>query len=161
LFFYKFLNYFLFLGLPLLVIDLPWPHILLGFLLMHFVGGLLMAVVFMLAHAVEGVHFPHPDGNGKMENSWLVHQLHSTANFARDSRVASFLTGGLNLQIEHHLFPHICSIHYGAISRIVKGAAQQYGHPYIEYSFTGALQSHYRFLRAMGREQPSPSQTAL
>lgn len=152
LFFYKFLNYTLFLILPLILISQPWWHILLGFLLMHYVAGISLALIFMLAHVVEGTHFPTPDGEGNLEHSWTVHQLYTTANFARRSRLASFLTGGLNLQIEHHLFPTVCSIHYRVISQIVKDTALEFGQPYIEYSFPGAVRSHYRFLRRMGRE---------
>ncbi len=156
LFFYKFLNYTLFIVLPLLLIDQPWWHVLLGFLLMHYIGGITLALIFMLAHAVEGVHFPHPDQSGKMEHSWIAHQLRTTANFAPQSRLAGFLTGGLNLQVEHHLFPHICSIHYRAISQIVKETAQEFGQPYIEYSFPGAVKSHYKFLKRMGKPEQLP-----
>lgn len=151
LFFYKFLNYTIFLILPLLFIDQPWYHILLGFLLMHFVAGFSLALIFMLAHVVEGAHFPKPDEDGNLEHSWTVHQLHTTANFARGSRIGSFLTGGLNLQVEHHLFPNICSIHYRNLSQIVKDTAQAFDQPYLEYSFPGALGAHYRFLKAMGK----------
>ena len=150
LFFYKFINYFLFLVLPLLLIEQPWSHIVLGFLLMHFIGGFVLAIIFMLAHAVEGVHFLEAEKDKKVDHSFVVHQLRSTANFARRSRPASFLTGGLNLQVEHHLFPHICSIHYPALSKIVKETAEEFGQPYVEYSFLEALRSHYRFLKLMG-----------
>ncbi len=150
LFFYKILNYTIFIVLPFVLIDQPWYHVLLGYLLMHYVGGMTLAIIFMLAHAVEGVHFLNPGDNGKMEHSWTAHQLYTTANFARRSRLAGFLTGGLNLQVEHHLFPTVCSIHYRAISQIVKETAQKFDQPYIEYSFPEAVRSHYRFLKKMG-----------
>lgn len=152
LFFYKFLNYGLFLGLPLILIPHLWIHTVLGFILMHFVAGFFLAVIFMLAHVVEETQFPYPDENGRMEHSWTVHQLYTTANFARKSWVAAFLTGGLNQQVEHHLFPHVCSIHYPEIGDIVKQTAEEFGLPYYESSFPHALTSHIQFLKRLGRE---------
>ncbi|MBK7410420.1 MAG: acyl-CoA desaturase [Saprospirales bacterium] len=157
LFFYKFLNYSLFLVLPIILIPHPWIHTVLGFLLMHFVAGFFLAIIFMLAHVVEETHFLNPDEGGRMPHSWTVHQLYTTANFARNNPLAAFLTGGLNQQIEHHLFPHICSIHYPAIGKIVKETAEEYGQPYYESSFTHALISHVRFLKRLGRETPAVS----
>ena len=154
LFFYKFLNYSLFLLIPLMFIKLPWIHILAGFLLMHAIGGWLLAIIFMLAHAVEETSFPCPNEEGCLENSWTVHQLCTTANFATDSRVLAFFTGGLNTQIEHHLFPHICSIHYPALSQIVKKTALSYDIPYLELSLASALKSHQNFLWKMGQQEP-------
>ena len=153
LFFYKFLNYFIFLGLPLLVIDLPWYHIVLGFLIMHAIAGFILAVIFMLAHAVEAIHFPRPAPTGIIENDWAIHQLVTTANFSTGSKVANFFTGGLNQQIEHHLFPDICSIHYTALAPIVKQTAEEFGVPYYEApNFLSAIASHIRFLRRIGRD---------
>jgi linoleoyl-CoA desaturase len=151
LFFYKFLNYSIFLIIPILVIPNAWWQVLIGFLIMHFVAGMALAIIFMLAHAVEETHFPLPNKEGNMPDSFAVHQLYTTANFSSRNRLASFLTGGLNSQIEHHLYPNICSIHYPAISKIVKETAQEFNHPYYESSFGEALKSHVRFLKKMGR----------
>lgn len=152
LFFYKILNYTLFLVLPLLLIPQFWGHTLGGFLLMHAVAGFFLAIIFMLAHVVEETHFPIPDQTGRMENSWAVHQLYTTANFSGNSPIAAFLTGGLNQQVEHHLFPNVCSIHYPALGKIVKETAREFNHPYFELSFPEALSSHVRFLKRLGRE---------
>lgn len=157
LFFYKFLNYGIFLITPLVVIDQPWWQIVLGFLLMHYVAGMSLGIIFMLAHVVEETHFLTPDGEGKMEHSWAAHQLYTTANFSRKSWLASFLTGGLNQQVEHHLFPNMCSIHYRRISHIVKETAEEFGHPYYDLSFGSAVGSHLRFLKRMGHEEPVKS----
>lgn len=159
LFFYKILNYTLFIAVPFLVIDLPWYHILGGFLLMHYVAGFSVAIIFMLAHVVEEAHFLNPNKAGQLEYSWTVHQLFTTVNFATDNWLAAFLTGGLNSQVEHHLYPNICSIHYPQISKIVRKTAKEYGIPYLESSFFGAIASHFKFLKRMGREkdyQPLP-----
>lgn len=152
LFFYKFTYYFLFIVVPFLTLDLAWYHILLGFLLSHFVEGFYLAVVFMLAHVVEDTHFPMPSTEGSIENTWAIHQLYTTANFSSKSRLMFYLTGGLNLQVEHHLFPNICSIHYMPLAQIVHETAHEFGLPYINYEkFGGAFVSHIRFLKEIGR----------
>lgn len=151
LFFYKFINYSIFMVLPFFVLDFSFIQILLGLLLMHYVAGFTLASIFMLAHVVEETHFPVPDADGLLKNSRTVHQLYTTADFAGKSRLAGFLTGGLNLQVEHHLYPNICSIHYRTIASIVKETAEEFGVPYYESSFWGALRSHIRFLRKMGK----------
>lgn len=151
LFFYKALYYFMFLVLPFLVVDQPWYFILLGFVILHFVEGMTLALVFQLAHVVEEAQFPEPNDEGKLEDTWAVHQLRTTANFARKSWLANFICGGLNFQIEHHLFPAICHIHYTRIAPIVKQTASEFGLPYHEAkTFGGALMSHIRIMQRLG-----------
>ena len=151
LFFYKAMYYFLFLVLPMLVLDISWWHLIIGFLALHFAQGLTMGLVFQLAHVVEGTDYPMPDDTGNIEETWAEHQMRTTANFATNSKLAAFFLGGLNRQIEHHLFPGICHIHYGKISSIVKETAAEFDIPYIESpTFTMALKSHYRMLRKFG-----------
>ncbi|WP_019947546.1 fatty acid desaturase family protein [Hymenobacter aerophilus] len=153
LFFNKAIYYALFIVLPLLVLDIAWWQFVLGFGLMHFVEGLTLGLVFQLAHVVEGTAFPLPDKQGDLREAWAVHQLRTTANFAPHSPLASFLCGGLNRQIEHHLFPKVCHIHYPALARIVRQTAHEFGLPYLENrTFLGALQSHRRVLRQLGAE---------
>jgi linoleoyl-CoA desaturase len=163
LFFYKVLNYTVFLILPLMLIDMPWHHIVLGYVSMHFVSGFTLAMIFMLAHVVEETHFIQPDHQGKLKDSFAVHQLLTTADFAGQNWLAAFLTGGLNTQVEHHLYPKICSCHYAKLVPIVKQTAQEFGVPYYSSSFWGAVKSHYRFMKRMGREanyQPVTAQVA-
>jgi len=151
LFFFKALHIGLYLGVPLFVLNQPIWLIVLGFVLMHYVEGFFMAIIFMLAHVVEGTSFPEPSEQGSVENSWAVHQLYTTADFARKNGLLTFLAGGLNFQVEHHLFPNICHIHYPALSEIVKETAEEFGHPYLDNpSFFGAIASHYRFLKKTG-----------
>ncbi|MBC7920510.1 MAG: acyl-CoA desaturase [Ferruginibacter sp.] len=153
LFFYKAVYYFLFIILPLIVLDLTWWQFVIGFVVMHFAEGLVLGLVFQLAHVVEGMEFPVPNQQGNIEEAWAVHQMRTTANFARRSALANFLCGGLNMQIEHHLFPRICHIHYAAISDIVKQTAHEHEVPYIESpTFFRALKSHYRLLKKLGQE---------
>ena len=110
-----------------------------------------MGLVFQLAHVVEGTDFPSPNESGNIEESWAEHQMRTTANFAGDSKFAAFFLGGLNRQIEHHLFPKICHIHYQKIGKIVKTTALEFGVPYIENpTFVSALKSHFRTLKRFG-----------
>ncbi len=157
LFFYKIINYTLFLVLPIMLIEQSLTHILLGFLLMHAISGFLLAMIFMLAHVVEEAHFFLPNEEGNMENSWAVHQLYTTVNFSHKSKIAAFITGGLNQQVEHHLFPNICSVHYPALSKIVAETATEFNHPYYSSPFPKAVASHVRFLKKLGQ----PADTVL
>lgn len=153
LFFFKALYYFLFIVLPLLVLSLTWWQFLIGFLVLHIAQGLTMGLVFQLAHVVEGTDFPSPNSSGQMEEAWAEHQMRTTANFSTQSNLAAFFLGGLNSQIEHHLFPKVCHIHYREISLIVKQTALEFNLPYIENeTFFGALQSHFTTLKRFGKK---------
>lgn len=162
LFLYKFLYVIVFMVIPFLVMHLAWYEFLLGFIFMHLVQGLVLGLVFQLAHVVEGMSFPNPNEDNTIEEAWAVHQMHTTANFARKSALANFLCGGLNFQIEHHLFPKICHIHYRPISDIVKQTAEEFGVPYIEHpTFLQAIASHYRMLERFGKGDFSPTTVPL
>lgn len=151
LFFFKAIYYTLFIVVPLIVLDITWWQFIIGFVAMHLAEGVVLGLVFQLAHTVEGVSFPEPDDEGKLEESWAVHQMQTTANFSRKSAMAKFLCGGLNFQIEHHLFPNICHVHYPEISKIVERTAKSYNVPYHENkTFIGAIKSHYRTLKQLG-----------
>ena len=153
----KLLHYGWSLAVPLWVLPIPWWQVLLGVLLMHLTAGIILGVVFQLAHVVEGVDYPAPDAGGAMEHAWLMHEMATTANFAPGAGLLSWYVGGLNYQIEHHLFPKVCSLHYPEISRIVKRAAEEYGVTYHEQpTLLSAISSHYRMLNRLGRPQSSP-----
>lgn len=138
--------------IPLLVLDVTWWQFLIGFLAMHLTAGMILGVVFQLAHVVEGPAYPVPDEQGMMEHAWLIHEMHTTADFAQDNRLLSWYIGGLNYQIEHHLFPQVCSIHYPALSRIVREVAEKYDVPYYCHpTLSAAIRSHYNMLKQLGR----------
>jgi linoleoyl-CoA desaturase len=139
-------------GIPLLFH--PVLNVLLCYLLIVFIAGILLSVVFQLAHCVQGTEFPQPyAGTHKMKSSWELHQMHESIDFARKNKVLTWLLGGLNFQKEHHLFPTISHVYYPAISRIVEETCHQFGISYTEYrTFWSALASHYRWLRQMSRK---------
>jgi len=151
----KLFCYFYTIVLPLLILDITWWQFLIGFLAMHVTAGTILGVIFQLAHVVEGPEYPAPDASGKMDQSWIIHEMCTTANFAKRNVPLSWYIGGLNYQIEHHLFPQVCSVHYPAISEIVRATAEENGVPY-HYNPTlwAAIKSHYRMLKQLS--QPSP-----
>jgi linoleoyl-CoA desaturase len=140
----------LFLVLPMLMVGvLP---VLAGYGVMVFVAGVVISVVFQLAHVVEPAGFVHPAVEGhRIEAEWAVHQLTTTANFATHNRVWNWLFGGLNFQIEHHLFPRISHVHYPAISKRLRQVCAEFNIAYNEFpSLRSALRSHLLHLRQVG-----------
>ncbi len=143
--------YFMMIVLPIMLLGfVQW---LVGFLIIAMFAGFVLSIVFQLAHTVEETTFPVPDADiNKIENEWAIHQIETTANFATKNKLISWLVGGLNFQIEHHLFPKISHIHYPAISKIIKQTCQEYGVKYIEFrKMRHAVASHSAHLRNMGR----------
>ncbi len=142
---------FVFIALPIILVGwVPW---LIGFLTMSAVSGFTLSIVFQLAHTVEGTEFPVVDENNrKLPDEFAAHQIKTTANFATKNKLISWLVGGLNFQIEHHLFPKISHVHYPAISKIVRSVCREYQLQYIEYpTMRRAIVAHVRFLKQMGK----------
>lgn len=130
-----------------------WLPALVGWLIAGVSCGFFLAVVFQLAHVVEATQFPVADEeSGKIEQEWMVHQLSTTANFATGSRSISWLLGGLNFQVEHHLFPRISHVHYPAINKLVKATCKEFGVTYLEHrTMVGAFASHLRHIYRLSR----------
>jgi linoleoyl-CoA desaturase len=130
----------------------PFKYVLIAFVGIHLIAGFTLSIVFQLAHTVQDNTFPQPDAHsGMIENEWAIHEVETTANFAPKNKLATWYLGGLNFQIEHHLFSRMCHIHYPAISRIVEQTCREFAISYICYPTVGsAIAAHYRFLKAMG-----------
>jgi linoleoyl-CoA desaturase len=131
---------------------LPWVA---GFFTMHAVMGLTLSLVFQLAHVVENTEFEHIglDETKHLETAWAEFQLKTTANFAMNNKVISWFVGGLNFQIEHHLFPKVSHVHYPAISKIVMAKCAEFNLPYNQYpTMFGALASHFRVMKYLGKK---------
>ncbi len=141
----------LFIVLPILLVDVSWWISVLGFFIMHFITGLALALIFQPAHVIQETAFPLPDKNSSIENNWAIHQMQTTSNFADKSILFSWFIGGLNYQVEHHLFPKICHVHYKKISKIVKQTAADFDITYHQHkTFLGALKSHFLMLNQLG-----------
>jgi len=142
---------FLFVGLPILLTPFTWWQVLIGFFIMHWTGGFIMSTIFQLAHIVEGASQHSPGEKGIIPTDWAVHQLYTTSDFARNNLFLNWYVGGLNFQIEHHLFPNISHVHYQKIAPIVEQTAKEYGLFYnLKPTLTEAFCSHVRRLKQLG-----------
>lgn len=153
--FFKVIYTGIFLFLPIYFGGASWLTNVLGFVLMQFICGLILAMIFQPAHVVPTSTFPMPNDSGIVEADWAVSQLYNTANFAPKSKLFSWYVGGLNFQVEHHLFPSICHIHYKKIAKIVEETAKEYNLPYYSYrTFFAALSEHTKMLKNLGKADP-------
>jgi linoleoyl-CoA desaturase len=140
----------------------PWWAVLGVYAMAAFSCGVVLSVVFQLAHCVGEADFPvavrSEDGQSRLRTEWAVHQVQTTVDFARGNRFLGWFVGGLNFQIEHHLFHKICHIHYPAISKLVEEACREFGIRYTAHpTFFAALGSHYHWLKLMGRPAALPN----
>ncbi len=148
----KILYYALWIVLPL-SLGFAWYEVFIGFFIMHYTAGLILSIVFQLAHVMPNTDMPTPDSEGNMKNTWAIHQLYTTSNYAPKSWFVEFFTGGLNRQVEHHLFAHISHIHYKKLAKIVKETAHEFSLPYNEYkTMWKAVAEHYRQLNVLGKK---------
>jgi linoleoyl-CoA desaturase len=140
------------LVLPMIMVPFSWGLILLAFVCMHFVTGTLVSVVFQIAHIMPDTKFPLPDKEGLINDNWYGHQLATTSNFSPKSSFLFWLIGGLNYQVEHHLLPDVCHVHYKKLTKIVAETAREFGMPYhVKKSMFQAIVAHTKMLRSLGR----------
>jgi len=153
----KFLYYIVVLGLPLMYSPLSTGATIACYLTMHFVCGVILGAIFQPAHIVPTSEFLLPDSTGNIEEDWAINQLLSTSNFAPEAKLFSWYAGGLNYQVEHHLFPNICHIHYSKISKIVKETALEYNLPYhSQRTWGNAIASHTKMMYDLGHNDFAP-----
>lgn len=121
------------------------PLALLCYTVSFMVIGFFMVVIFQLAHvsAIQTM----PNAKTDFEDDWAIRQLYTTANFAPNNSLLTWLIGGLNFQIEHHLFPSMNHAHYRKISDLVKRYCKENDLPYLEYKTVfAAIAGHQRHL---------------
>ncbi len=157
----KFIFFTLMFALPLLVY--PWWQVLIGFMIVMMTVGVVMGVVFQLAHISGAATFPVPVGDPlHIDDEWAVHQVETTVDFAPRNTLLNLYIGGLNYQIEHHLLPHICHLNYPRLAPIVQATCEEFGISYTSYAtWREAFAAHRRELRLFGREselafEPAP-----
>ncbi|MES2616748.1 MAG: acyl-CoA desaturase [Bacteroidota bacterium] len=129
---------------------------LIGFFFYNFIMGVVMSVVFQLAHVVEGAVFEDAQETGVLaiQEDWAIYQLKTTYDFCPDNKFLTWALGGLNFQVEHHLFPKVSHVHYPQIRKIVKEVAAKYGIQHNEFnSFNEALQSHFNMMHKLGQAE--------
>lgn len=155
---WKVLYYSYALVLPMIMLPVAWWVVLLAFLTLHLITGLSVSTIFQAAHVMPDMDYPVPTDTGVIDNDWAVHQMATTTNFAPNNRILGWCIGGLNYQVEHHLFPQICHVHYRKISEIVAFTAEEYGVPYfVKKTFLGAVADHMGMIRKLGN-MPAPVQ---
>jgi linoleoyl-CoA desaturase len=143
-------------AIPMWLLPVSFGQIIIGFLVMHYIAGFILAMIFQPAHVVEGTEYPIPDEQGNLENTWAIHQLRTTTNFGHKERLFSWYVGGLNYQVEHHLFPNICHVHYRDIAKIVEQTAKEFDLPYkSKETFFEAVVAHARMLKILA-QRPAP-----
>jgi linoleoyl-CoA desaturase len=147
----KVMYMFVFLVLP--IMNVGFGATMLGYLVLTVVCGIVIATIFQLAHVVEETDFVDPvEIDRKSDVEWAVHQINTTCNFATRSKIVSWFTGGLNFQVEHHLFPRVSHVHYPAINKIVMETCEQFGIRYNEHrTVYAAVRSHVVHLKEVGR----------
>ncbi len=153
----KLLYILFYIVIPVSVVG--WGAWAIGFAAMHVTLGLSLALVFQLAHVVEHVEFEATMGMDQLliENEWAIHQVKTTANFAPDSFFVNWYVGGLNYQVEHHLFPRISHIHYPAISKLVQETCMEFGLPYHTFpTMRQSMVSHFRMMKELGKRPKDP-----
>lgn len=138
-------------ALPLLVF--PWWQVLLGFVIVMTTAGLVMGLVFQLAHISGDAAFPEPIGDPlHIDDEWAVHQVETTVDFAPRNRLLNWYIGGLNYQIEHHLLPHICHLNYPRLAPIVRATCEEFGLRYnCHATWREAFRCHWQELRVLSR----------
>ena len=148
LFIGKTIFYSLTLFLPMFFLSLPWYTVLAAWVFMHILPGLTFALIFQVTHVYEGTTYPLPDEDGNIDNNYALHVLETTADFSRHNRIGSWLMGGINIHVIHHIFPHVCHVHYPALTKILKEVCDEFGIEYQENpNLWVALKKHYQILK--------------
>ncbi len=144
--------------IPIIVLNMPWWYIIIGFVLMHFVSSYLVIMALICTHLFEAANLVKADEKGILPYNWAAHQVENCQDFNTQSKFANMVLGGQNTHTAHHLFPRICHVHYPAISQIIKATAREFGIKYNETTFFGGMMSHYRLLRKYGIEEANRRQ---
>lgn len=157
----KFFYYIFFVAVPMLVVPIPAWITLVMILVSSGVTGIMLAMIFQTAHVVPSAAFYEIEGE-EVDHSWSAHQLLTTCNYGMNDKILSWLVGGLNFQVEHHLFPDICHVHYPAIAPIVQQTTKEFGLPYYAVdSFGDAVKSHFHMLKQLGKQEVYEGQPAF
>jgi len=138
--------------LPMLLLNVPIWMVILGFLMMHIPSSLFFALIFQITHIYNGTHYPIPDEEGNIENNYFMHVLETTADFSRSNKFWTFMMGGINLHVVHHLFPTVCHVHYRPLTEIVIETAQEFGLEYYENpGFWNAYGKHLQLMKHLSK----------
>jgi len=151
---WKLLYYSYALIIPMIMVPFSWWIILLAFISMHVITGFMVSIVFQIAHIMPTTEFPLPDKQGLINDNWYGHQFATTSNFSPNSKLLFWFIGDLNYQVEHHVLPDVCHVHYKKLTKIVSETAHEYGMQYyVKKSLFHAIWDHTKMLRSLGKKQ--------
>ncbi|MEZ4920702.1 MAG: acyl-CoA desaturase [Saprospiraceae bacterium] len=140
------------LVLPLMILSAPAWQIVIAWIMLHILPGLTFALIFQVTHVYDGTTYPLPDNNGDIDNNYALHVMDTTADFSRHNKLGSWLMGGINIHVIHHIFPTVCHVHYPALTKILKEVADEFGIVYQENpNFWVALRKHYVILKHLSK----------
>src|SRR5262249_5601159 len=146
------------LVIPMLVLEIPWWQVVLGYLFVKCVASLLFVFLLIGTHFSDLADFPVPDEKtGSVGRTWAEHNMATACDWSPHSLLAHFISGGVNAHASHHLFPDVCHTHYPAIAKLIERSAQEFGVPYNRVSMWGMVRSHFLFLYQLGRRPPAPA----
>ena len=138
--------------LPMVVLSCPWWWTVLAFVILHILPGLTFALMFQVTHVYDGTHYPLPDDEGNIENNYALHVVETTADFSRTNKIGTWLMGGINIHVIHHIFPTVCHVHYPALTEILRETCEDFGIEYKEHkTFWQAIKTHYRMLKHLSK----------
>jgi len=152
LIFFKLFYIFYMIVLPALVLPFSSGHILLAFLIQHFIISIFFVAVLGVSHLSDLVKHPLPDSNGQINMSWPKLQLLTCVDYNAGSKVLNFILGGFNAHAVHHLLPDISHVHYLKLIKIFRSTCADHGLPYHDVHYSQALVAHFKFLYKMGRQ---------
>lgn len=142
------------LVLPVWLLAEPIKLVAGAFLLVHLVVGLSVTLVFQTTHTIDSTYFPAD--RDEFENG-VYHILATTADYATETPMVSWLAGGLNHHVVHHLCPYVCHTHYVGLTRIVRETAEEFGVPYRQHpTMARAIRHHLILLKQLGNEDSFP-----
>jgi linoleoyl-CoA desaturase len=135
--------------IPFIVLEVSLIQFVIGYMVVHFVMSLLLAVVLIPVHMVDEAPFAAVGPDHAIQDSWMIHVAKNTVDFSRKSKLANWFFGGLNTHLVHHIFPGICHVHYIPMSEMVRQTCQEFGVAYHEVTMGEAIRSHFRLLKRM------------
>lgn len=139
------------LVIPLWVLSAPSIDIITGFLLGHLICGVALGIIFQVTHLFDETQWPEPDEKGVIQNSFPNHIMQTTSDFAVNNPIATWISGGLNMHVVHHLFPGFSQVHLPAMTKILQQTAKEFNVKHKVYpNVRSAIISHIRTLHQLG-----------
>ncbi len=150
----KLVYFTMMIGAPYQWLALEFYQVILGFIVMQFAASYTVAIALASAHVGHDAEFPEPDDSNVLPHSFLMHQIITTTDFATKNPLVTHLYGAFNHHVIHHLFPHVCHIHYPDLTTILKFTCSEYGIPYKENdTLMDAIYAHYQLLEERSKAE--------